>query len=145
MGSVPLSFKKKIIQAIVEKLEAELRVMETAAAIAREAATHEESVAEDKYDTRGLEASYLAGGQARRAAELGRAIDAFKEFDLRTFKNTDSISPSSLVELESEKKRSLFFIAPNGGGIAIEVEGKKIQVLTPNSRLGAGLLGKLVG
>lgn len=145
MGSFSVAFKRKIIEAVLEKLEAEMRVMESAAAVAREAATHEESVAEDKYDTRGLEASYLAGAQARRAAELAMVIAAFKELELQSFKKSDPVAQTSLVELESESRKSLFFIAPNGGGISIEVEGKKIQVLTANSRLGAELMGKKMG
>lgn len=145
MGKEMSAFKKKILQAIIEKLEAEMLVMEKAAAVAREAATHEESVAEDKYDTRGLEASYLAGAQARRAAELAMVIHAFKSLELGIFKKADPIGQTSLVELEAESKKNLFFVAPNGGGISVEVEGKKVQVLTPSSRLGSGLVGKKLG
>lgn len=145
MGKEASVFKKKILQAVIEKLEAEMLVMENAAAVAREAATHEESIAEDKYDTRGLEASYLAGAQARRAAELAMVIHAFKNLELGVFKKSDPVGQSSLVELETESKKSLFFVAPNGGGISVEVEGKKVQVLTPSSRLGAGIYGKKIG
>jgi transcription elongation GreA/GreB family factor len=145
MASALLVFKKKIIVAVLEKLEAEMRTMETAAAVAREAATHEESVAEDKYDTRGLEASYLAGAQAKRAAELAMVIAAFKELEVQSYKKSDSIAQTSLVELESDDKKTLFFIAPNGGGISVEVDGKRVQVLTPNSRLGSELMGKSIG
>ena len=39
-------------------------------------ATNEENKAEDKYDTRGLEASYLAHGQSKAAGASGNQIDA---------------------------------------------------------------------
>ena len=56
--------KQKLIEAILLELESELSVLADAAKAAHLAATHEESVAEDPHDTRGVEASYLAGAQA---------------------------------------------------------------------------------
>ena len=51
--------KQSLHQALLMRLRADLELLERAAHTAREAATHEESKAENKYDTRGLEASYL--------------------------------------------------------------------------------------
>ena len=79
-------FKQKILAKLREKLEAEMQVMISAALIAREDATHEESKAEDKYDTRGLEASYLAGAQAKRAAELQRIIHSLQNLEIENLK-----------------------------------------------------------
>lgn len=145
MESASLTFKNKIVQAILLKLEDEMRVMEKAAADAREAATHEESVAEDKYDTRGLEASYLAGAQAKRAAELALVIEGFKNMKILSFSDSEAIKETALVELESDSKNFHFFIAPKGGGISVDVDGYKIQVLTPQSRIGSELMGKQSG
>ena len=58
--------KTTVHQLIIDKLRIDLDVAERAAQTAYETATHEENVAENKYDTLGLEASYLATGQARR-------------------------------------------------------------------------------
>ena len=67
--------KRAIIKKIVAKLTSELEVYFRAAQFARAEATHEQNKAENKYDTRGLEASYLARGQssnqpARRNTEM---------------------------------------------------------------------------
>ena len=62
--------KRKIIEAIRRQLEKDLNVLKEAALIAYEAATNEESKPENEYDTRALEASYIAGAQAKRAGEL---------------------------------------------------------------------------
>ena len=69
-ASLPATLKDKqaIIDRLVEKLQSEAEALVRAAQAAHEAATHEESRAEDHHDTRGLEASYLAGAQAQRAA-----------------------------------------------------------------------------
>lgn len=54
--------KRALIKKIVAQLEAELALLTKAARSAHAEATHESSKAENKYDTRGLEASYLARG-----------------------------------------------------------------------------------
>ena len=55
-------------QQVLERLAEDLLQAEHAVRAAHETATHEENIAENKYDTLGLEAAYLATGQARRAA-----------------------------------------------------------------------------
>jgi transcription elongation GreA/GreB family factor len=140
-----LTFKKKIIQKLIEKLEVEMLTMVNAALVAREAATHEESKAEDKYDTRGLEASYLAGAQAKRASELARLIHTYQNFEISPPQKDGAIAQSALVEVELRSIRNLLFIAPKGGGIVVEVDGQSIQIVTPDSKLGSELLGKQAG
>ncbi len=56
--------KQTVHQLILDKLKIDLDIAERAAQTAYETATHEENIAENKYDTLGLEASYLAAGQA---------------------------------------------------------------------------------
>ena len=67
--------KKKLLEQIIDGLGDGLRVLEKAARASHAEATHESSKAESKYDTRGLEAAYLAGGQARQAREI---LDSIK-------------------------------------------------------------------
>jgi hypothetical protein len=52
--------------------------LEKAARASHAEATHESSKAESKYDTRGLEAAYLAGGQARQVKEILDSIKAYE-------------------------------------------------------------------
>ena len=139
------AFKKKIIAKMLENLEAEMNVMITAALVAREAATHEESKAEDKYDTRGLEASYLAGAQAKRAAELQRLIHTYQALEVKDFQKNTPIATTAVVEVEVRSKKTFLFLVPKGGGMNVSVDGKSIQIVTPDSRLGGELIGKKVG
>jgi hypothetical protein len=62
--------KQFLIQKVLAALAAELSGYERSARAAHAEATDEQSKAENKYDTRGLEASYLARGQSRQAAEV---------------------------------------------------------------------------
>src|SRR5882724_12967040 len=100
MGFTHAMNKHALIQKIVAKLASELEVYFRAAQASRAEATHEQSKAESKYDTRGLEASYLAHGQSKQAAELQAAIAEFEKLDTRKFAAGEPIDLGALVELE---------------------------------------------
>ena len=133
--------KRGIIDQIIAALTSELTACERSARSAHEEATSEQSKAENKYDTRGLEASYLAQGQSRQAAEILQAIADFERLPLRTFASTDPIQPGALIELERGSARSLYFLGPRAGGTEVTVDGREILVITPQSPLGRQLTG----
>ena len=134
---------------ICKQLEQELAVIIQAAKSAHEAATHEESKAEDSHDTRGLESSYLAGAQAHRASELQQILHYYRQMEPKSFGPTDKIAVTAVVELESRNRKTLFFIAPQGGGLKITFasQGRQVtvQVITPHSPVGEELIDKRVG
>ena len=67
----PLAMDKSALRSsILRQLEADLALQTRAALTSRDEATSEESKAQNKYDTRGQEAAYLAEGQARLVAEI---------------------------------------------------------------------------
>jgi transcription elongation GreA/GreB family factor len=137
--------KRALIQKIVAKLTAELGIYFRAAQNSRAEATHEQSKADNKYDTRGLEASYLARGQSRQAVELEASIAEFQKLEAREFTPTDGINIGALVELETDGETAYFFIGPRAGGTEVVQEKKEILVITPQSPLGSQLLEKKQG
>lgn len=137
--------KSAVIAAIVAKLGEELEIYLKAAQASREEATHESSKAENKYDTRGLEASYLARGQSRQIAELEAAVIEFQKLGARGFAEGEPIDVGALVELEQGKERTFYFIGPRAGGTEVEFQKYEILVITPQSPLGAQLVGKQQG
>ncbi|MEO6182563.1 MAG: GreA/GreB family elongation factor [Verrucomicrobiota bacterium] len=137
--------KAALVKKIVAHLIGDLSVYHKAARAAHAEATHEQSKAENKYDTRGLEASYLARGQSRQAAELMQAIEHFEKLTLRNFKKEDAIDLSALVELDGRNERSFYFIGSRAGGTEVVHEKKEVLVITPQSPLGQQLVGKKQG
>lgn len=137
--------KPALINKILAHLRAELEAYYRAAQAAHAEATHEQNKAENKYDTRGLEASYLARGQSRQAKETEAAIAAFEKLEHRKFGNGDSIDLGALVELEQRGERTLYFLGPKAGGTEVVHGGREILVITPQSPLGEQLLGKKQG
>jgi transcription elongation GreA/GreB family factor len=137
--------KAQLIRNIVACLRQSLAVLEKAARASHAEATHESSKAESKYDTRGLEAAYLAGGQARHAKEILDSIKIYEALESKDFAADDAIDLTALVELDTGGTRSIYFIGPKNGGLEIEHQRKEITVITPQSPLGQNLMGKKAG
>ena len=65
---------------------------------------------------------------------------------LRDFTKTDPIGLSSLVYLEDEDgKEKIYFLAPAGAGLQLQVASDEIHIVTPSSPLGKAMLGKYEG
>lgn len=134
--------KSQLLKQIIAALTQSLTVLEKAARASHEEATHESSRAESKYDTRGLEAAYLAGGQTRQAKEILDAITLYESLTLKKFTSDDPIDLTALVELKVDGARSYYFIGPKSGGLEIEYQRQEVMVITPQSPLGQNLMGK---
>lgn len=141
---MPVKIKKaKLVSLIVARLTANFATLEKAARTSHAEATHESSKAENKYDTRGLEAAYLAGGQARQAREILAAIKDFETLQLRDFTDTDPVDLGAFVELEADGVASTYFLGPKSGGL--EIEKPEFMVITPQSPLGQNIVGRKQG
>ena len=136
--------KPELLQRIIAQLAHDLELFLSAAKTAHKAATHEESVPDNKYDTLALEASYVAQGQANRAQEIKRSLDIYKQLPL--ISDTKVIRLTSRVTIEADDgcHRELF-IGPAEGGLKITDDQSEIMVITPVSPLGRELLGKSPG
>lgn len=130
-------------QQVLERLADDLRQVEQAARTAHETATHEESIAENKYDTLGLEAAYLATGQARRAEAIRQAMAQWRQFRPHGYDAVLGIQLGALVCLvDAEDRQQLLFLGPAGGSMTLDGDGHRVQVISPDAPWGRALLGK---
>lgn len=141
--------KPALLKAIIARLSEELALSLQAAKTAAAGATDEQSKSEGKYDTRGLELSYLAAGQGRQIAEAQEAIEQLRTLGLREFGKNDPIELSAVITLEvagvAKKDQPLYFLAPRGGGTEVSHAGRDVVVITPQSPLGRELQGRQQG
>jgi transcription elongation GreA/GreB family factor len=135
--------KQALKRELLERLGSELEVLERAQRAAAEAATHEEAKPENSKDTRAIEQSYLARGQAKRIEELRESLGELRSMTVRSFRDDQPISVGALVTIEEEGTARRYFLAPQGGGTAI-CSGE-VQVITPKAPLGRALMGKTAG
>jgi transcription elongation GreA/GreB family factor len=135
--------RTRLLEEIINHLEASLKLNIGAAEQAHETATHSENVAENRYDTLGLEAAYLAHGQSQRVVAGEVDIVSFKA--LRDLPHSESITLGSLVALADEDDRTqLLFIGPAAGGLKLVFDQNEIVVITPSAPLGQSLMGHFV-
>jgi transcription elongation GreA/GreB family factor len=137
--------KQAVLDQIIAVLGHELTVLTRAASDAFAAATDPDSRAENKYDTRSLEASYVARGQAQRVAELQLALQSFQALSGQALPAGSPVVLGALVSLDSSGLTSHYLLAPQAGGTEVMVGSDEISVITPASLLGRKLLGRQVG
>ena len=137
--------KSALLTKVRNELRSRLEVLSRAAMDAHAAATDPGSKAEGKYDTRSLEASYLAAGQARQVDELAEAVRIFDGLALPDSGAADPIDAGALVEVELGGESLCYLLAPASGGLELSHEGREVTLLTPASTLYQKLLGLEVG
>ena len=137
--------KSLLLTHIRTELRSRLERLSKAACEAHAAATDPGSKAEGKYDTRSLEASYLAAGQARQVDELADSVRIFETLSLPDFERGAEIDAGALVEADLNGETAYFLLVPASGGMVISHDGLEITLLTPESALYRKLSGMRAG
>ena len=134
--------KSLLLEQVVTILETAYQNAVEAADQARDTATNGENIAENKYDTLGLEAAYLAHGQSQRAMDLKTEIAAFKNLAPTHSSPDDEIQIGSMVVLMDESGgEQHLLIGPGAGGLKLTHVKKEFLVITASAPLGKALLG----
>lgn len=138
--------KEDLLHKIISDLTADLRILTEASKTAHAAATHSECLTDNKYDTTGLEASYVAQGQANRAQEIRQALESYRKLALRSFDDETLIRLTAYVTVEADDgSYREVFLGPEAGGLKLVDGDAECLVITPESPLGRALLGKVCG
>lgn len=139
---MPGDRKRRLLTELLERLRADHAALVRAQQATVAGATSEEAKAEHSKDTRALEQTYLARGQAKRVEELYEGLSRVASMPVRVFGEGEPIAVGAIVEIEESGSESVLLLAPFGGGIRLS--GGE-QVVTPASPLGRALIGKSVG
>lgn len=137
--------KKSILDELIKRAREELVGLEASAKSNKDFATDQEFKAESKYDTRALEASYLASAEAKRVEELKLEIQILEDVDVDASKKLGEISIGALVELLHQGQKRSYFLIPTAGGTIIKVGEEAVLVVSVFSPIGDALMGLKVG
>lgn len=138
--------KFSLQQQVLQRLSEDLLQAEQAVRAAHETATHEENIAENKYDTLGLEAAYLATGQARRADAIRQALAHWRQFRPLPYDASKGIQLGALVCLvDAHDQQQQLFLGPDGGSMQLLSGAQRVQVISCDAPLGKAMLGKCEG
>lgn len=133
-------------QQVLDRLADDLLQAEQAVRTAHETATHEENIAENKYDTLGLEAAYLATGHVRRAEAIRQALAHWRQFRPSPYDASRGIQLGALVCLaDADDRLQHFFLGPDGGSMKLVCGTQDVQVISSAAPLGRAMLGKCEG
>lgn len=131
--------KKKIVDELIGKLQSELVEIESAAKSAKDLATSSESKSEGKYDTRAIEAGYLAGAQAKRVEEIKLDIQMLEELD--TGLESTKLQLGSLGLIRHNNIEKLYFLSSTSGGAILNIDENSVLVISVFSPIGDAALG----
>jgi len=143
-------FKERLLKTILSELVCIKQQTMSSAQQAYDTATNAENKAENKYDTLGLEAAYLAEGQSLRVLQNERDIKAYELIKPECFSNGQPVRIGALITLLDEQgSTTVLFLGPSSGGLSVRFadqnEELNVKVITPSSPIGSVLLGKVEG
>lgn len=133
----------ELVRELLDVLGKELGALEQTHRDTSAAATHEEAKPENDKDTRALEQSYLARGQALRVQELRELVARVRSMDFEAAPEVATLGSIVTVHDEAEAAQRTFFLTPAGGGARLA--GGSVLVVTPQAPWGRALVGAKVG
>ncbi len=143
---LPLKEKQAIFAQLTAAVRREFQIVLAAQQATQAGATHEEARPENDKDTRALEQTYLARGQAERVAALRSELEQMKSFVVRAFSAESPIGLGALLRSEDDEgEAQLYLLAPAGAGEILTCELGAVRVVTPRSPLGRALVGARLG
>jgi transcription elongation GreA/GreB family factor len=138
--------KAKLLAELQRLLDEEVEAATRSQRTASEGATHEEAKPENDKDTRAIEASYLARGQAARVDELRQTHAIWSALRPRLFTERDPIAVGALVAVDTEDETlELYFLVPQGASFRVQTELGEVRTVTAGSPIGKAFLGKHQG
>lgn len=137
--------KREVIALVRAEFKAQFDRLKRASDASREEATNEENKSEGKYDTRSVEASYLAAGQADRAETLAASLQTFNAEPFPAFPKGSTVAVGALVEVDFGDEIAAFLLAPTGGGMTVDYHGVEVTLLAPSAPLRRQLQGLKAG
>jgi transcription elongation GreA/GreB family factor len=137
--------KEKIVKQLIDHVQHELDKAQKAADTAKAHHQSDEMKQEGKYDTRAIEAGYLAGAQLKRVEELKLELKMLEEIELRAFSEKDAIAIGAIVDLELNDKVQRYFVSSTASGSFTQVDGHPFLVVSVFSPIGNAALGLFVG
>ncbi len=132
--------KKELIEDLLRQLNLELDKAKAAYKTAKSTTQDPDFKSESKWDTRSIEAGYLAGAQKVRVDELEMDVNAIEELATASLDKKPSVGIGSLVEIKHNDAARKYFIAPAAGGYMINIEGEVALVISVFSPIGNEVL-----
>lgn len=137
--------KEEIRAQLLSQVQAELKAALEAENSAMSLAREGDIKSDGKYDTRGIEAGYMAQAQAKRVEELKLEEQMIEEIPVKEFGLNDEVGLGALVDIEFKGQTRHYFVCSTAGGTMLKVQNKAVLVISVFSPIGDAVMGLKVG
>jgi transcription elongation GreA/GreB family factor len=133
--------KQKIIKELLNIANSRLEETVQSAKSANSFKSSGDMKQEGKYDTRAIEAGYLADAQNLRVEELKQEIQLLESIQIQQISQKTPISIGSLVKLKFTEKIQTYFISSTAGGPLLSIDSTPVLIVSAFSPIGAKVIG----
>ena len=140
-----MKIKEKILKALKENVNSEKKKLEELAKSSRSDATGDDMKSEGKYDTRAIEAGYLASAHKARLEELEQELQLLESFNIKSFKEDEPVAMGALLDIELNGMKRRYFLSATAGGTMLDIDGEAILVISVFSPIGSSVIGLSAG
>ncbi len=138
--------KKTILRAVIEKLTEQRSELERSLKTVHQGVVDSPSATQSHSDTTRFQMRAIEDKINSTLAEKEKAIAALEELSQSGLPTCRAVEAGAIVEVKgADGKSTTYFILPQGGGVEIESEGKRITTTTLLAPFAAALQNKTEG
>jgi len=137
--------KQAILEELSRDLKNDIERLEQTLLQVKDYKSSDDLKQEGKYDTRAIEAGYLASGQQQRLDELKEELQLLLSTEIDDCSAETPIALGTLVLLETNQTKKYYFLCSTSGGRVLNIRGELILVISVFSPLGKELIGLNAG
>lgn len=131
--------KQEVVKLLKKQLDEKIDVAQQAFRSSHHHVVEDDLKSEGKYDTRAIEAGYLASAQKKRLDELKQDRELLDHINVD--QASQSVTVGSLIELLHQDCRQFYFISSTLGGSFFKVQDKTILIISAFSPIGVEVIG----
>ena len=147
MNTLPQINKTQLLQRVIAAVQADLDRLKSGLELAKAAKFESATRMQSRYDTFGVESSWVADGLATNLSERQEALRQLENFKLP--EKPQWVSVGCIVGLGSAdgELEDLYFILPAGGGIVLPLDFHpgEINVVTPQAPIVRKMTNRRLG
>jgi hypothetical protein len=147
MNTLPQINKAQLLERVIAAIQADLDRLQSGVELAKAAKFESATRMQSRYDTFGVESSWVADGLATNLSERLEALRQLSSFKLPD--DPQEVGVGSVVGIgpSGGDVEDLYFILPAGGGLVLPIGGLpgEINVVTPQAPITRKLAEKGLG
>jgi len=147
MNTLPQINKAQLLERVIAAVQADLDRLQAGLELAKAAKFESATRMQSRYDTFGVESSWVADGLATNLSERLEALRQLRNFKLPDDPRVAGVGSVVGIGPSGGEVENLYFILPAGGGLVLPIDGPpgEINVVTPQAPIARKLANRRLG